>query len=79
MLKKKYQLVLLNDDVNSFEDVMDSLCEVLGHNIYQAEQCATIVHNNGECVIYYGDKEDLEFYQKVLESDGLNVKVETIN
>jgi ATP-dependent Clp protease adaptor protein ClpS len=79
MPKKQHQLVLLDDDVNSFEDVINSLCEVLGHNVFQAEQCATIVHNKGECVVQYGDKEDLEFYQKVLESDGLNVKVETIN
>jgi ATP-dependent Clp protease adaptor protein ClpS len=79
MSKKKYQLVLLDDNVNSFDDVINSLCEVLGHNVFQAEQCATIVHNNGQCVVHYGDKEDLEFYEKVLESAGLNVKVETIN
>ena len=75
MGKKKWQLVLLDDDVNSFEDVIDSLCEVLGHNIYQAEQCAMLVHNNGQCVIHSGDEDDLKFYKNILTEDGLNVTI----
>jgi ATP-dependent Clp protease adaptor protein ClpS len=76
--KKKYQLILLDDDVNSFDDVMNGLCEVLGHNTYQAEQCAMIVHHKGECVITHGTKDDINFYKKVLTELGLKLKINKI-
>jgi ATP-dependent Clp protease adaptor protein ClpS len=72
----KHQIVLLNDDVNSFDDVIDSLMEILGQNIYQAEQCATIIHNSGRCVIKTGKKDELKFYTKLLTNSGLNIKIE---
>jgi ATP-dependent Clp protease adaptor protein ClpS len=72
----KHQLVLLNDDVNSFDDVIDSLMEVLGHNIFQAEQCATIIHNSGRCVIKSGTKTELDFYKKLLTKQELNITIE---
>lgn len=75
-MKKQHQLVLLNDNENSFDDIINVLCEVLGHNIYQAEQCATIVHNKGRCVIYSGDKSDLLLYQKMLTDEGVTTEVE---
>jgi len=52
MNKKK--LILLNDNVNSFDGVILALMEVCGYNIYQAEQCALIVHNTGKCIIKEG-------------------------
>jgi ATP-dependent Clp protease adaptor protein ClpS len=74
--KKKYQLTLFNDDVNSFDDVITLLTEVLDHNQYQAEQCATIVHHVGRVVVKYGKKDMLLFYKNLLSNQGLTVKIE---
>jgi len=43
------QLVLFNDEVNSFDDVIRWLVEVCNHETIQAEQCAYIVHYSGKC------------------------------
>ena len=44
------KLVLFNDDVHSFEFVIDALMDVCGHELLQAEQCTIIVHYKGKCV-----------------------------
>ncbi len=48
-LEENYSLILWNDDVNDFDDVIDALVEVCGHDYLQAEQCATIAHHKGKC------------------------------
>lgn len=44
-------LVLYNDDVNTFDHVIESLIEICAHDLLQAEQCTYIVHYNGKCVV----------------------------
>jgi ATP-dependent Clp protease adaptor protein ClpS len=44
-------LILYNDDVNTFEHVIESLIEICHHDLLQAEQCTNIVHYNGKCVV----------------------------
>lgn len=75
MKNQNWQLLLLDDDTNSFDNVMELLMEVLGHNVYQAEQCATLVHHKGECIVQNGDKLTLEMYKDMLEEGGLTVKL----
>ena len=70
------KLVLYNDDVNSFDGVILSLMEVLKHNVYQAEQCAVIVHKVGKCDIKVGSIKELEKYKKELKDRGLKIKIE---
>lgn len=53
-------LLLINDDVNSFDHVIKSLVEVCGHDEIQAEQCAYLTHHKGGCVIKMGDAITLE-------------------
>jgi ATP-dependent Clp protease adaptor protein ClpS len=53
-------LMLINDDVNSFDHVIKSLIEVCGHDMIQAEQCAVLTHIKGECVIKVADAVTLE-------------------
>jgi len=53
-------LLLVNDDVNSFEHVISSLVEVCGHDELQAEQCAVLTHIKGGCVIKIADTATLE-------------------
>jgi ATP-dependent Clp protease adaptor protein ClpS len=53
-------LLLINDDVNSFDHVIKSLVDVCCHDEIQAEQCAYLTHHKGGCVIKMGDPVTLE-------------------
>lgn len=53
------KLLIHNDDVNTFEHVIETLMEVCGHTSEQAEQCAWITHFKGKCTVKNGSFEDL--------------------
>ena len=50
-------LTLHNDEVHSFDYVIETLIDVCDHDMYQAEQCAFIVHYKGKCDIKKGTYE----------------------
>jgi len=54
------KLVLFNDDVNTFDFVIETLMDVCGHTPFQAENCALIAHFKGKCAIKNGSYEDLK-------------------
>ena len=68
-------LILFNDDVNTFEYVIESLVEVCGHEPEQAEQCAMIVHFKGSCQIKSGNMETMNSMSRLLNKKGLRSKV----
>ena len=70
-----FDLVVFNDDVNTFDWVIDSLVDVCEHNVEQAEQCAFIVHYKGQCTVKSGDFETLEPMQRELSNRSLSVEV----
>jgi ATP-dependent Clp protease adaptor protein ClpS len=51
----QHEIVLHNDDVNTFDHVIDSLIDVCDHSLEQAEQCATLVHYKGKCTVKSGE------------------------
>jgi ATP-dependent Clp protease adaptor protein ClpS len=53
-------LIVFNDDVNTFDHVIESLVKVCGHDSVQAEQCTWIIHFNGKCQVKKGSFEKLE-------------------
>ena len=57
---KQNEIVLFNDDVNTFDHVIDSLIKVCRHDPIQAEQCTWLVHYKGKCDVKSGDFETLE-------------------
>lgn len=57
---KEHQIVLHNDDVNTFDFVIDSLVNVCDHTLEQAEQCTLLVHYKGKCTVKTGEFKDLE-------------------
>ncbi|RPD91779.1 ATP-dependent Clp protease adaptor ClpS [Aureibaculum marinum] len=57
---KQYEIILFNDDVNTFEHVIESLISVCNHTPEQAEQCAYIVHYNGKCTVKTGEYDELK-------------------
>jgi len=54
------EIILFNDDVNTFDFVIETLIDVCGHEATQAEQCALIVHHNGKCAVKSGSFEELK-------------------
>lgn len=68
-------LVLHNDDHNSFDHVINCLIDICDHEFPQAEQCAHIVHNNGQCTVKEGLYDDLEPLKDALIERGLSVTI----
>jgi ATP-dependent Clp protease adaptor protein ClpS len=54
-----HNLIVWNDDVNTFDWVIESLVDVCGHEILQAEQCALIIHHKGKCSVKKGSFDEL--------------------
>lgn len=69
-------LILHNDEVNTFDFVIDSLIEVCDHGELQAEQCALITHHKGKCDVKKGGNFILEKMKDVLLEKGLSVTIE---
>ncbi len=69
-------LILHNDDVNSFEYVIECLIEVCEHTTIQAEQCTYLVHYKGKCDVRKGSIESLKPRRKALIDKGLNATID---
>ena len=54
------EIILYNDDVNTFEHVIKTLIKVCDHSAEQAEQCSLIVHYKGKCSVKSGSISDLK-------------------
>lgn len=70
------KIVLYNDDVNTFDFVIESLIEVCGHTLIQAEQCTILVHYKGKCTVKTGALEKLKPMHQKLLSRGLTSEIE---
>ena len=57
---KQNEIVLFNDEVNTFDHVIDTLIYACDHTSEQAEQCAVLVHYKGKCIVKTGSYDDLE-------------------
>ncbi len=69
-------LILHNDNVNTFEHVIETLCEVCDHAEDQAEQCALITHFKGKCDIKKGSLQELLPIREVLVTRDLSVTID---
>jgi len=69
-------LILHNDDINTFDFVIETLMEVCNHNEEQAEQCALITHYKGKCDIKKGQMETLKPLKDKLISKGLSATID---
>lgn len=75
-IKEQNVIVVYNDDVNTFDHVINSLVSVCNHQPIQAEQCAWIIHNNGKCDVKTGDYEELKPMCSDLLELGLSAEIE---
>jgi len=73
---EKKDLIVFNDDFNTFEHVIESLIKVCKHNSIQAEQCTHIVHYNGKCQVKRGEYEKLEPMCTALLDRGITAEIQ---
>lgn len=72
---RERELVLYNDDHNTFDFVINCLIEICQHDPLQAEQCTHIVHYNGKCAVKSGSYSDLNPMRIALADKGLSVVI----
>ena len=53
------EIIIYNDDVNTFDHVIDTLVRVCRHTAEQAEQCSIIIHYTGKCTVKTGPMKEL--------------------
>lgn len=69
------EIVLFNDDVNTFDHVIETLVQVCDHTAEQAEQCAILVHYKGKCTVKTGMLKDLKPRCSMLLEAGLSAEL----
>lgn len=72
---KQNEIVLFNDEVNTFEHVIHTLINVCEHTAEQAEQCSLIVHYKGKCTVKTGEYKELEPRCSKLLQAGLSAEI----
>ncbi|MCL6265154.1 ATP-dependent Clp protease adaptor ClpS [Flagellimonas myxillae] len=72
---KQSEIVLFNDDVNTFDHVIETLIAVCDHTPEQAEQCSLIVHYNGKCTVKTGEYNELKPRCTKLLQAGLSAEI----
>lgn len=76
LLTETRKLVLYNDDVNTFDFVIDCLINICKHEVEQAEQCALLVHFKGKAIVKEDSFEKLSVMCEALLDKGLSATVE---
>lgn len=74
-VQKQNEIVLYNDDVNTFDHVIETLVYACDHTPEQAEQCSIIVHYKGKCTVKTGDYDDLKPRCSKLLDAGLSAEI----
>ncbi|WP_281766206.1 ATP-dependent Clp protease adaptor ClpS [Neptunitalea lumnitzerae] len=74
-IKDQNEIVLYNDDVNTFDHVIETLIRACDHTSEQAEQCSIIVHYKGKCTVKTGDYEDLKPRCSLMLEAGLSAEI----
>jgi len=69
------QLILMNDDVHTFDYVIDALIDICDHTYQQATQCTMIVHYKGSCDVKKGTFEELRPLRKALLNKELKATI----
>ncbi len=72
---KLYSIVVYNDEVNTFDYVIDTLMEYCEHTFEQAEQCTLIIHFKGKCSVKNGDFEDLAPIRTAITDRGISAEI----
>jgi ATP-dependent Clp protease adaptor protein ClpS len=74
-----YSLVVWNDEVNSFDWVIQTLIEVCNHSNEQAEQCAMIIHTQGKYAVKQGSYDELKPMCDAITDRGIGATIEVLS
>jgi len=74
--EEPFSLIVWNDEVNTFEWVIETLVEVCGHTTVQAEQCAYLIHFKGKYAVKSGSYDDLKKDCDAITERGIGATVE---
>lgn len=77
-LDEPYSLIVWNDEVNTFEWVIETLVEVCGHSTEQAEQCAYIIHFQGKYAVKQGSYDELKPQCDAITDRGIGATLEVL-
>jgi ATP-dependent Clp protease adaptor protein ClpS len=76
VLVDQKDLIVFNDDFNTFDHVIESLIKVCKHEVEQAEQCTWIIHFNGKCQVKRGEYVKLEPMCTALLERGITAEIQ---
>lgn len=68
-------LIVFNDDINTFDHVIETLIKVCNHSQVQAEQCTWIIHYKGKCSVKKGDEHFLIPMRNAICDRGISAEV----
>jgi ATP-dependent Clp protease adaptor protein ClpS len=68
-------LVVFNDDINTFDHVTSTLIRVCRHSAEQAEQCTWIIHYKGKCSVKTGSFDDLRPMKDAICEAGIDARI----
>lgn len=71
-------LIVWNDDLNTFDWVIDTLIEICGHSTEQAEQCALIIDSKGKYAVKEGIYDTLKPMCDAITDRGIGATVEIV-
>ncbi|WP_438962363.1 ATP-dependent Clp protease adaptor ClpS [Nonlabens sp.] len=74
--QQENKIILYNDEVNTFDHVIDMLVAACDHTPLQAEQCSLILHYKGKCRVKTGSYDDLKPRCSKLLEAGLTAEIE---
>lgn len=68
-------LIIYNDDYNTFDHVINTLIKVCKHSLQQAEQCTYIIHYKGKCAVKKGLLKELKPMKEAICEVGISARV----
>ena len=77
-IENTYHLIVWNDDVTTFDWVIETLMEVCGHSFEQAEQCSMIIHTKGKYSVKEGGYDFLKPMCDAITDRGIGATIEVI-
>ncbi len=74
---EKFDLIIYNDNVNTFEFVIESIISICKHSSIQAEQCTLIIHHAGKCAVKRDTVDKLKPMAEAFLDRGISAVIES--
>jgi ATP-dependent Clp protease adaptor protein ClpS len=73
--KEPKNLIVFNDDYNTFDHVINTLVKVCKHTLQQAEQCTWLIHYRGKCIVKTGNFNKLKPMRDGICDAGIDARI----